>query len=178
MEEDGDLPSKKRKRPPVPRQSPTTRTPLVTLSGHNQPVTAVVWPNNKEDGVITAGWDHCIRLWDLTSGVNTATLVRWRLHCMLQYSCVSTKISMFTVTISVHLRVERVTSIILESNFYAIRSMYENTSLLLEQHNSRINTYRYTSRELHSQTFWRVHWLLACSPEQGYLWPSTCNLWF
>ena len=52
----------------------------MTLSGHNQPVTAVVWPNNQEDGVITAGWDHCIRLWDLTSGVNTATLVRWGLH--------------------------------------------------------------------------------------------------
>lgn len=75
VEEDGDLPSKKR-RPPTPRHSPTTRTPLVTLSGHNQPVTAVVWPNNQEDGVMTAGWDHCIRLWDLTSGVNTATLVR------------------------------------------------------------------------------------------------------
>ena len=80
MEEDDDLPSKKKRRPPAPRHSPTTRTPLVTLSGHNQPVTAVVWPNNKEDGVITAGWDHCIRLWDLTSGVNTATLVRWGLH--------------------------------------------------------------------------------------------------
>lgn len=59
----------------------------MTLSGHNQPVTAVVWPNNQEDGVMTAGWDHCIRLWDLTSGVNTATLVRWRLTLLQNSVC-------------------------------------------------------------------------------------------
>lgn len=74
-EEDSALPSKKRK-PQAPKHKPTTRTPLVTLSGHTQPVTTIVWPSNQEDGVITAGWDHCIRLWDVASGVNTATLVR------------------------------------------------------------------------------------------------------
>lgn len=110
VEEDGDLPSKKRRRPPALRHSPTTRTPLVTLSGHNQPVTAVVWPKNQENGVITAGWDHCIRLWDLTSGVNTATLVRWRLHCFKTnntlFCLCFNQISMFTVTISLDLRVK------------------------------------------------------------------------
>lgn len=80
----------------------------MTLSGHNQPVTAVVWPNNQEDGVMTAGWDHCIRLWDLTSGVNTATLVRWRLT-LLQNSVQLFVWFLFIqtlMTISLNLRVK------------------------------------------------------------------------
>lgn len=80
----------------------------MTLSGHNQPVTAVVWPSNQEDGVMTAGWDHCIRLWDLTSGVNTATLVRWRLT-LLQNSVQLFVWFLFIqtlMTISLNLRVK------------------------------------------------------------------------
>ena len=56
------------------RRRATTRTPLLTLQAHTQPVCTVVWPSNEE--IISAGMDHCIRLWDITSGVNKSTLVR------------------------------------------------------------------------------------------------------
>ena len=52
----------------------TTRVPLLTLAGHTQPATAVVW-GREEAEVVSGGWDHCIRLWDLETGVNKATLV-------------------------------------------------------------------------------------------------------
>ncbi|CAI7993738.1 Ribosome biogenesis protein WDR12 homolog (Fragment), partial [Geodia barretti] len=50
----------------------TTRTPLLTLQGHTQPVSTVVWPTGDE--VLSAGMDHCIRIWDIVSGVNKSTL--------------------------------------------------------------------------------------------------------
>ena len=56
----------------VPRRA-TTRTPLLTLQGHTQPVSTVVWPTGDE--VLSAGMDHCIRIWDIVSGVNKSTLV-------------------------------------------------------------------------------------------------------
>ena len=52
---------------------PPLQTPLVTLSGHTQPVTGVVWPS--ADEVVTCGWDHCIRLWDIEACANKSTLV-------------------------------------------------------------------------------------------------------
>ena len=72
VETDTDLPPK-RKRVSTQTHRTTTRTPLLTLSGHNHPVTGVAWVGEEE--VVSAGWDHCIRVWDVSSGVNTATLV-------------------------------------------------------------------------------------------------------
>ena len=53
----------------------TTRVPLLTLTGHTQPATAVVW-GREEGEVVSGGWDNCIRLWDVEAGVNKATMVR------------------------------------------------------------------------------------------------------
>ena len=49
------------------------QTPLVTLAGHTQPVKTIVWPHEGE--VFTAGYDHCIRVWDLESRTTSGTLV-------------------------------------------------------------------------------------------------------
>lgn len=75
VEDENDLISKKRKTTPTSGSShrATTRTPLVTLQGHTQPATGVVWVERGE--IVSAGWDMCIRVWDVTTGSNTATLV-------------------------------------------------------------------------------------------------------
>ena len=52
----------------------TTRTPIVTLQGHTQPATAAVWAEPTE--ILSAGWDMCIRVWDVSTGSNVTTMVR------------------------------------------------------------------------------------------------------
>lgn len=71
VEDEDTLVSKKRKIGSSHRA--TTRTPLVTLQGHTQPATGVVWAEPGE--IVSAGWDMCIRVWDVTTGSNTITLV-------------------------------------------------------------------------------------------------------
>ena len=75
-EEGGDEPSipVKKRRSTSAQHRAMVRTPLVTLAGHTQPAVTVRWPS--EDELLTGGWDHCIRLWDTTSGINKGTLVR------------------------------------------------------------------------------------------------------
>lgn len=58
----------------------TFQTPLVTLAGHTQPVKTVVWPHEGE--MFTAGYDHCIRVWDLESKTTTRTLVSLYSQCI------------------------------------------------------------------------------------------------
>lgn len=48
--------------------------PIVTLSGHTQPITTVIWP--REEELLSASYDRCIRVWDVGTRVNKAVLVR------------------------------------------------------------------------------------------------------
>ena len=63
---------KKQKSSNDKQQTPSTQTPLVTLSGHKEPVSDVIWKT--DDQLLSVGWDHCIRFWDVNTGLNPQTL--------------------------------------------------------------------------------------------------------
>ncbi|XP_046678614.1 ribosome biogenesis protein WDR12 homolog [Homalodisca vitripennis] len=68
-QEDGESASKRAKRDGSKSQ---IRTPLLTLKGHREAVSAVCWRGS--DSVVTSSWDHTLRSWDLTSGTLTSEL--------------------------------------------------------------------------------------------------------
>lgn len=62
----------------------STRTPLLTLSGHKEPVSCIQWTDSSV--MYSAGWDHAIRTWDVQTGTNTSTLTGSKSILSLSYS--------------------------------------------------------------------------------------------
>lgn len=51
---------------------------MATLAGHTHPIMCMTWA---DDGVLySCGYDHCIREWDMSTGVNTNIQVHVHVH--------------------------------------------------------------------------------------------------
>jgi len=80
--------SMKRHRGEEKEKAATTRTPLATFTGHKEPVSCLQWNANNE--MYSGGWDHCIRSWDVDTGINKQTLTGTKAILSISYSPLST----------------------------------------------------------------------------------------
>ena len=62
-----------------------TRTPLITLAGHKEGISGVTYMETPTD-VITASWDHTLRLWDAETSSLKTELVGNKAFLGLAYS--------------------------------------------------------------------------------------------
>lgn len=70
LKEESDGEPKRRKL--MDDAKPNSRVPIATFAGHTHPIMSVKWVEEGE--ILSAGYDHCIRVWDIQSGVSINTL--------------------------------------------------------------------------------------------------------
>lgn len=83
-DEPSEIQEQQRKKTKLDGRKPLTRTPMMTLEGHKEAVSSLVWLGDRE--LVSASWDHTMIVWDMEHVTQKATLTGTKVFLSVSYS--------------------------------------------------------------------------------------------